>query len=229
VIYTDEEFDELLTASLYRAAELDYMADMPSDEELDKMIQPSLRFQRRMKALLRNPKRYIRNIRRPVYLKILRSAAAVFISFVILLGAAMAVSPTVRAAVSNFVRSWFEDRTEYWTPEDGENKEWSFGYIPEGFELLLLDEVETNSYRVYQNAKAETIVISISTGSRIIDNEHSIFYEAVIGGRAADVYESIDPEYQHIIVLHDEESGVVISIISDIEMGTLIQIAEGIE
>ena len=72
MIYTDEEFDELLTASLYRATELDYMADMPSDEELDKMIQPSLRFQRRMKALLRNPKRYIRSIRRPVYLKVLR-------------------------------------------------------------------------------------------------------------------------------------------------------------
>ena len=78
----DEKFDELLTAALYRASEID-CADDPTDEELETLIKPSPRAQRRMKALIRNPKAYIRRYQRPVYLKILRSAAAVFAAVII--------------------------------------------------------------------------------------------------------------------------------------------------
>jgi len=103
---TNEEFDKLLTASLYRAVELDY-ADMPSAAELDKIVQPSENFERKMKAVLQNPKKSVKNRQRPIYYKILRTAAAVLITFTVLLGTAMAVSPTVRAAVIDFVRTWF--------------------------------------------------------------------------------------------------------------------------
>jgi hypothetical protein len=227
VKYTDEEFDELLTAALYRAADLDY-EDIPSDEELDELIQPSPRFQRRMKALLRNPNRYVRRMHQPAYLKILRSAAAVFIAFTILLGGAMTVSSTVRAAVIDFVRSWFDDRTEYWTPTHEISKEWVFGYIPDGFNLIFQEDF-LQIIRVYQRDDSVKLSITVTTGRSIVDNEHSIFYETEINGRAADIYESNDPMYQSIIVLHDEASDEIITIISDIALSELIKIAEGIE
>jgi len=60
--YHNDEFDKLLTAALYRASELDYV-DLPSDEELDQMIQPSPRFQRMMDSILRDSTGCIRSIR----------------------------------------------------------------------------------------------------------------------------------------------------------------------
>ena len=113
---SDAEFDILLTKAIYRAAKLDYCA-APTDDELDEIIHPSLRFRRRLKAMLSNHGRYIRSYRRPIYLRVLRTAAIFLIAFTVLLGAAMAVSPTVRAAVTDFVRSWFEDRTIYQTSD----------------------------------------------------------------------------------------------------------------
>ena len=111
---TEVEFDKLLTAALYRAVKLDY-ADMPSGEELDKTVQPSEDFKQKMKTLLQNPKKSIQSKhrpKRPLYFKILRVAAAVLITFTLLIGSAMVVSPTVRAAVINIVRTWFSSPNE---------------------------------------------------------------------------------------------------------------------
>lgn len=224
----DAQFDELLTAALYRADELDYY-DMPSDEELEQLVQPSPRFQRKMKSLLRDPNRYIRSRRLPIYVKVMRSAAAVFIVLTLLLGSAMAVSPTVRAAVVNFVRTWFEDRTVYQTPDHVLDKEWTFGFIPEGFKLIDAIETELHLLYIYQNDHALILSITVSREKQVVDNEHSVFSQTVLSGRSADIYESIDPQYPSIIVIFDELSGVFITLVSEIDVGELIRIAENIE
>ena len=225
---SDAEFEKLLAAALVRANELDY-EEIPSDEELHRIIKPSQRFLRRKNAFLRNPNKFIRNQRKPIYLRVLQNVAAVFIVLTILLGAAMAVSPTVRAAVIDFVRSWFEDRTEYWTPEDDAEYEFSFGYIPEGFELLSEQVVLTDSIRVFKNGHDETIKVMISQGTHIIDNEHSVYYQTSLNGRVTYVYESVDPQYSNRIMLYDNTAGVVIAITSTIGIDELIKMAESID
>ena len=223
----DDKFEKLLTAALYRAGELD-SAEMPSDGELEHLIQPSLRFRIRMKSLLRNPNRYLRNQRRPVYMRVLRTAASAIIILAMLLGAAMAVSPTVRAMVIDFVRSWLPDRTVYEVPIQALDSQWSFGYIPEGFELLLHQDDETGSVRVYQNINAVTINIIISHGKQVIDNEHAEYYQTIINDRFTDVYESSNPDYPSAVMIHDRTSGVLISIISEISINELLKIVENI-
>jgi hypothetical protein len=224
----DASFDKLLTVALYRAAELDY-GDIPSDDELDSTIQPSLRFQRKMRNLLRNPNRHIRNQRRPIYMRVMRNAAAVFIVFTVLLGAAMAASPTVRAAVVSFVRTWFEDRTEYQSPERGLSREWTFCYIPSGFELIEEFKNELQQLYVYQNVDSTTLSITITSGKLAVDNEHSDFYHVVIDGNTVDVYESNNKEYPSIIVVYNEAYRVFITLVSEIEINELIKVTENIE
>jgi len=223
----DTSFDKLLTAALYRAAELDY-GDAMSDEEIDLAVQPSQRFQRKMRTLLRNPIRYKRNQHRPLYMKAMRSAAAVFIAVTILFGAAMAASPTVRAAVVSFVRTWLEDRTTYQVPDRDIHGDWTVGYIPEGFLLIDEEDAETHVLLVYQNNDSVSISIIISSGKKVVDNEHSVFYETTINGNAADIYESNDPLYPNMVVIHFETFGVIISLVSDIDVSELIRIAENI-
>jgi len=227
MVKNDAEFDKLLTSALYRAAELDYI-DSLSDEELEREVQPSPRFKRRMGALLRNPNRYARAQRRPLYLKVLRSAAAVFVAITVLFSGAMAVSPTVRAAVVSFVRTWYEDRTEYEIPLRVLDEEWTFGYIPEGYELT--DEFLTDLQMVYfyKNVHADRIMIAISSGKQIVDNEHSDFRSTTINGHATDIYESNDPDYPSFLVMHDEVSGVFITILADVDDVDIIRIAENI-
>ena len=224
----DAKFDNLMTIALYRAAELDY-ADTPSDEALEQTVQPSPRFLRRMNALLGNPHRYIRSQRRPAYIKAMRIAAAVVISFAVLLGASMAVSPTVRAGVFSFVRSWFEDRTAYTSTNGKELGKWEFGYIPEGFELVLSDERGMSSTYIYENSDSVIIMIEIAAGGKkSIDNEHAEIYQIKINGRDADVYESNDPGSPNGIVLLDDVSGNIISVISHADLNETMRIAENI-
>lgn len=98
----DNRFDELITEALYCAIDIEY--PIPSDEELHQMIRPSPRFHRRMKAFLRNPNKYVRRLQRPVYVKVLRVAAATLVLLVILFGVVIAVSPAVRAMVMSLIR-----------------------------------------------------------------------------------------------------------------------------
>ena len=101
----DNRFDELITEALYCAIDIEY--PIPSDEELHQIIRPSPRFHRRMKAFLRNPNKYIRRLQRPerpVYVKVLRVAAATLVLLVILFGVVIAVSPAVRAMVMSLIR-----------------------------------------------------------------------------------------------------------------------------
>jgi len=227
---TDAEFETRLVASLYRAAELDYMADIPSDDELDRIIQPSPKFQRRMRAMLKNPSGFVRSRQRPVYLRVLRIAAAIVISFVVLLSAAMVVSPTVRAAVVDFVRSWFEDRTEYKTQDVPVGTGWTFGYIPEGFELAGEMDIPTELVHQYVNSNdnSDSLMIIISTGQEMVDNEHSTYYQATIAGHAADIYESNDPLYPSMIVIYYDSAGVIITLDAFFNINELIKIAGNI-
>ena len=231
----DALFDELLTAALYRAAEL----DMPSDEELERTVQPSPRFRRRMDALLRSPRRYIRNRRRSFLAKMMRASALGLIALGVLFGAVMAASPAVRVAVIEFGRSLFEDRTEYLESIQYNGYEFTLSYIPEGYELILRgddepsgtrvhQDGETESYRVYRDKDKREIRITVSGRKPSIDNEHYAFYLTTINSRAADVYEAADMQHPNIVLLYDDASGSIITLVSDIVADELIKIAEGI-
>jgi hypothetical protein len=159
-------------------------------------------------------------------MKVLKSAAAIFVAFAVLFGGTIAVSPTVRATVSGVIRSWFYDRTEYRSAVQVEEKEWVIGYIPEGFEKV--EEFEPTGLRIYENNDGVLIYIIIWDGKIEIDNEHSVFYETEINGWTADIYESNDPEYPNIIMLYGD-AGVIISINSMIELDEIIKIAASIE
>ena len=227
MIKDDAEFEELLTKALYRATALD-MEETPSDAELEHLVQPSLKFQRKMRALLRNPTAYARNKRRPIYVKAMRVAASFMITLTVLFTITMAASPTVRATVSNFVRTWYDDRTEYYVPNRDLHTEWTLGYIPEGFELVEEYDHMLQNILVYENNDSEYIYINISTGNALIDNEHYDYYSMQTNGNITDVYISNDVEYPNMIVLIHEQTGMRIILISEIDISELIKVAESI-
>jgi len=224
----DYQFDELLTSALYHAAELDY-GDLPTDDELDLLVQPSAQFQHKMSALLRNPSKYVRSRQRLVYLRVMRNVAAVFVVISILFSVTLAVSPTVRAAVVSFVRTWFADRTEYTTPENALVHEFEFAYIPEGFELTERIESEVLLVFHYKDAQDMLISVFITGGKLVVDNEHSEFSQTIISGRTVDYYESNDPDAPNMLIIFDETHDMFITLVSSISIDELERIAKHIE
>jgi hypothetical protein len=223
----DIQFERTLTAALYRAAELDY-EPIGTGDHIAPARRPSLRFRRRMRALLRNPRGYVRNLRRGARARALRAAAAALVALVVFLGAAVAVSPAVRATVVGFVASWLSDRTEYFIPEAGEIGGWSFGYIPKGFELIDAPALDGQYLYIYENADSVPLSILITAGRVIVDNEHSDHYRTTIKGNAADVYVSNTHLYPSQIVMYIEPERVFVCISSEIAIDELIKVAENV-
>jgi hypothetical protein len=145
---------------------------------------------------------------------------------VLLIGVATTVSPSVRAVVTGLMRSWFSDRTSYVTTTKQFIDNFAFGYIPEGFELVLHEDYETGSFHIYQNSDSLTLNIVMSTGKQVVNNENSTHYERVLNGRTADIYKSAESEYPNIVIIYDEPSGIIISITSEIDIDELIRIGE---
>lgn len=229
---TDNDFDKLLTSALLEAAEIDYCGDIPSDEELDALITPSKRFERRMQKLIKNPKAYARNLKRPIYIKALRTAAMILLAISITFGAAM-LNPTARAWVERVVATWFDDRTEYKiTEESGAHvpSDWVFGYIPEGFEREF-EHINELTFNVeYYNSDGVNVGISINRVANVnIDNEHSEYYRIEIRGEPVDIYQTNTPDYPSHLIWYWSGEDVIVNISGYVGVEELIKIAENIE
>lgn len=222
----DSEFDALLKEALFEAAELDYFSNMPPDEELDKLIKPSKRFLKNMEKISKNPQQYIRARRRPMYQKILQTAAMIIVTIAVLFGALMA-HPTVRAKVLEFISTWFGDHTRYEIVDDTQSvmpKSIEFGYIPEGFCLDFEIIEDTLCSMQYENNSQEYFILEIrnSDAKALIDNEHSEFYQVYMGDILVDVYERNDSEILNVLVYYSDHKIVQLTGTLDVEELMLI-------
>ena len=221
------DFERQLKAALIKAAEIDYMSKIPPDDEI--IVSPTLK--RKMHRLLRNPSGYIRNRRRPIFMRVLRTAAMVAISLTIAFGALMSV-PRVRAVVVEFVRSWFSTHTEYRIVglPNTEIGAWKIGYLPNGYEFAADYSNELHIMIEFESAIGEQMFIEIvgGNGSPHVDNEHSDFYEIELNGNRADIYESNAGDYPSYVLVLDEKHDVIINVTGSVDIAELIKIAESI-
>jgi len=221
------DFERQLKAALIKAAEIDYMSKIPPDDEI--IVSPTLKH--KMHRLLRNPSGYIRNRRRPIFMRVLRTAAMVAISLTIAFGALMTV-PKVRAAVVDFVRSWFSTHTEYRIVglPNTEIGAWKIGYVPQGYELANDYSDVLGVFLEFRNAEGALLFIDITGGAGAIylDNEHAEFYEIDINGNSADVYESNTVGYPSHIIVYDAGKTITITVSGETEIEELIETAKSI-
>lgn len=230
---TDIEFDSLLERALIRAAEIDYCESIPSDAELDILVTPSKRFERKMARMLKNPAAYVRNLRRPIYLKILRTAALIILVLSLALGTSM-LNPAVRAAFSELMRSWFPTNTQYKLVEDTDAAKPSgvtFGYIPDGFTIVEESLDIFGLTVVFESLSGQRLHFETDNGygNLHISNEYRTFYETTINGYDVDVYDSSDCKRASMIVCHREGDGIIISLEGLVSADELLKMFEQAE
>ncbi len=153
----------------------------------DQEHQFSSRFERKMERL-------IRRVNHPVRYQVLRSAAAIILALLTLVGAVLAVSPEARARVVGWVRRTVSSFSQYenHTPIDsGTRYVYALSEVPEGYALLTIIEEGNGQTYIYLN-QAGSIIRFIYTysgkgNSFFVETEDYDISAAAVGQYPADV------------------------------------------
>lgn len=106
---TDNELDQLMQRVLLDAIK----NDCEKENSVASSFKPSLRYQRSLAAMISDPLKWAHKRAKPLWKKVLKKVAIVLIVFSLSLGSLMVVSPSIRAAVVNWVTEWYETHVTY--------------------------------------------------------------------------------------------------------------------
>ena len=74
---------------------------------------PSLHHQKQIKVMLKNPLRWARDRKQPVWKRALKRVAVILLVISLAFGSLMVVSPTARATFIRWVTEWYETHPQY--------------------------------------------------------------------------------------------------------------------
>lgn len=153
---TDNELDQLMQRVLLDAIK----SDCEKENSVAPSFEPSLRYQRSLAAMIADPLKWARERARPLWKKVLQKVAIVLIIFSLSLGSLMVVSPSIRAAVVNWVTEWYETHVTYRYSGASEVKkmpQYEITALPNGYTEVKTERVEWPTYVsvVYRNEAGE--------------------------------------------------------------------------
>lgn len=155
---TEKELDAFMSKVLLDAIAFD-------EDRLEEKIPyaASARHRRQMRAMLKDPVRWARERGKPVWKRVLQTAAVILLMLSLGLGSVMLASPTARATIVRWVTEWYETHIVFrYAGEDapGEMPRYELGELPEGFvENLESQFVGTGmTSHFYENEKGDVIL-----------------------------------------------------------------------
>lgn len=228
----DREFDALLRKALMDANLQDFQEILSQENE----IRWSPRYQVQKKKLLADPWRWYRNRKRPIWKKALHNAACLLLACCLGFFTLMAASPTVRAAVIQWVQEWYETHIIYrfqGAPTSEEMPDYQITELPEGF--AEAERVESIGYLqiTYENEQGEKIYLICSKmdsgTSAYVSTENMEISDIQVNGCMGQFYHSLDPNLSSAIVWTDERSNIMFSVDAFGEKLDILHMSESVE
>lgn len=165
----------------------------------------------------------------------LSHVACVFLAVVLMGSAVLTFSTEARAAFFGWVRQQYETFYEYFfegEPEITDPLRYSPGWMPEGCELLTVEETtggETYIYKDKSGLLAQFYYIYDPDSQKLyIDTVEYISEPVSINGHSGEIYVSIYDDETSSIVWFDNATNTLFYISGPYEKDTLIKMAEGI-
>ena len=234
---TNAEENILLRNVLLNAAMSDYAMEL-ANHHPEPM---SARLQRQMSAMLNDPNGWAKRRRRPVWVKVAQTAAIILLAFSLSLGALMAFSPTIRAAIINWAVEWYDTHIVYrfsGKPTDDSLAplpKYEVAAPPEGYEPFKDEIITPGSYDIgYVNADGELFWFGyqrMEQGGALAIQEGTddmVIYEVTVNGCKGWAYCSQDAEQHNLIVWMDEKNSLEFDISGFFSKGELLRIAESV-
>lgn len=229
----DSSDDRLLQNILLDAAAEEYAEELASAEE----VATSPRFQRQMNKMLANPNAWAKRRKRPLWKQCLNWAAMLLLVCSLTLGAMMAVSPTVRAAVIEWVIEWYDTHILYrffGESSPDEMPSYEITKLPTGYKkaeesrefkatVIITYENEENDVIYFEYSyMREGMVLGVST-------ENMEIYEIKVHNCSGHFYKSTNPKESNTLVWLDEHEKLNYVIDGFFEKDELLEMAESIE
>lgn len=196
---------------------------IPENEELQERYQPSDSFLHNMDALIEKQGK----TRRGNLWRICAAAAAV----IVVLGI---VQPQMIARGTEWLIHWFKDHVSF---RFGENTNinqvprYEFGYIPEGFRLVMDDYNNFSGYILYENDQGNRFDLAYGDiGSELVlDSEHKDF-TILTGKHGEEIYylHSQNPDDDSFMTWVSEDGTTVLNIMSDLPEEELMRLQESV-
>ena len=191
----EKSFDEVLRQALLDANWRQWQPLWEGAEEPE--FSPDYR--RWRLRLLSDPFGWVKKQLRPLWARVLRTAACLLLASAVALGSLMAVSPTVRAAVLGWLREITGDTMRYFYGEEAEMEaypsNWRISWLPDGWRLVNMDR---NSW-MYEGPEEQGILIfscytpgntNLITNVGDVDDAEAVRSTVAVGEYSADYYES---------------------------------------
>ena len=156
---TDNELDQLMRRVLLDAIK----SDCEKENNIVPSFEPSLRYQRSLTAMIADPLNWAHKRAKPLWKKVLQRVAIILIIFSLSLSSLMVVSPSVRAAVVNWVVEWYETHITYrysGAPIAEEMPRYEITELPDGYVEIEDQALYDINYihKVYYNECSDTVM-----------------------------------------------------------------------
>lgn len=200
---------------------------------------PSLHHQKQIKAMLKNPLRWARDRKQPVWKRALKRVAVILLVISLAFGSLMVVSPTARATFIRWVTEWYETHVTYRYAGDdmvGDIPEYTITELPEGYvenqeeriatpiQVSILYQSDTGypitlHYIYLQQGAASQFVLD-STADVVIDT---------VNGYEAYIFVATDQENDsNAITWIDTQSNIQFTIQAQMSADDLVHMAESV-
>lgn len=182
-------------------------------------IEFSPKYQRFRKRFLKDPFRYARRKKKPVWKKVLQTAACLLLASIIGLGAVMTVSPSACAEIIRWIRMVTNTDVSYnffAEPTNQVPPRYEIGDLPDGFVEIEYVAIPKSSLVIYQNAEGQRITFQymymedgVSLG---IDTKNVNTVDIEVNGCSGYFYFVSDETDSSAIAWIDEQEGLLFSL-----------------
>lgn len=207
----DWTFDDLLKQGLLLAAAKD-AEELHQDAE----VEFSPKYQKFRKKLLKDPFRYARRKKRPVWKKVLQTAACLLLAAALGLAALLAVSPDARARLIQWIRTVGDTSVSYdffAEPTDQVPPRYEIGALPEGYveaERIEDPQVVTVFYRSESNPRIYFGYMYMEQGvGTLIDTRGAEVSGIEVNGCKGNFYYFPDGSNSNAIIWANEDAGIL--------------------
>lgn len=228
---TEHELDKTLQRVLLDALKLDERQEsitMPP-------FTPSSQHLRNMRSMCKDPIKWLHNLERPVWRRILHHVAMILLVISIGFGSVMITVPSVRAAVIRWITEWYETHIVY--RYSGETtpdalSEYEITALPDGFVETQRMEMPGISGVTYEKGLDSTIYFDYATvsqgGASAFYTDDSIVIDVSVSGMYGQFFESKAPDKFNTITWINHNRNIQFSISGIFNQAELLRLAESV-
>lgn len=208
---TEGEENIIIKGVLLEAISRDFSEELSNNKE----VSVSPRFKRQMMAMMNNPNKWAERHKRDYRRRFVKVVATIVLTCSLPFGVLTVASPTVRAAVIDWVVEWYESSIIYkFFGESDSTKLPLYEVIDLPFDYTRIgipQELPNNTEIIYENSDGEILrfeYMRVEEGSAIIiDAENMEVTEIGVNGCPGHLYISVDPEQSNCITWYLKKKG----------------------